>query len=460
MWAVEKDPALRSDFCNLTILDGEPDPDRLRAKIVKALEVVPRLRQRVVTPPLRIAPPEWVDDLDLDLDYHLRHVAAPAPGSEQELLDLVEGFAQTPFDRSRPLWEFTLVSGLAGGRAALLQKLHHTITDGVGGLRLSRSLVDTEPDPPGAAVADALRTELFEEALAAARANPLRRPSPFAVLGSALAGAAANHTAIARRSVGGAVHLLTHPETAPGYLAGAAHLAGSLHRQAPVAGHGRSPLLSERSAQRRFEVLTFPLGPAKTAAHKLGGTVNDLLVAGVAGGLGAYHDRLGVPCESLCMGMAVSVREPGDRAANRFGPVRVVLPTAAKDPVSRFELVHARLSATRHEPALGLVEELAGLIGVLPTSVLVNIARAQARTLDFVTSNLRGSPVPLHLAGRRIEASVPFGPRIGSALNVTLFSYTDEMQLGLNLDPVAVTRPGLLLDCLSESFAALLALAA
>lgn len=459
MWAVEKDPALRSDFCNLTILDGPPDPERLRARIVKALEVIPRLRQRVVTPPLRLAPPEWVDDLDLDLDYHLRHVAAPAPGTVRQLLDLVEGLAETPFDRSRPLWEFTLVSGLEGGRTALLQKLHHTITDGVGGLRLSLSLVETEPTPSPAGVTDALRTELHEEALAAARANPLRRPSPLAVVGGALAHTVANQTALARRGIAGAVHLVAHPTAAPRYASDAARLAASLRRQLLVAGRGRSPLLTERSATRHFEVLAVPLPAAKAAARMLGGTLNDLFVTAVAGALGAYHDRMGAPCESLRMGMAVNVREHGDRAPNRFGPVRVVVPTVPKDPVARFDLVRARLATTRHEPALGLVEELAGLLGILPTSVLVDLTRAQARTLDFVTSNLRGSPVPLYLAGRRIEGSFPFGPRTASALNVTLFSYADELQVGLNVDPAAFTDPGLLVGVLSESFDALLAVA-
>lgn len=456
MWAVEKDPALRSDFCNLTILDGAPDEQRLRSRIVKALEVIPRFRQRVVTPPLRLAPPEWVDDLDLDLGYHLRRVNAPAPGTVRQLLDLVGRLAETPFDRSRPLWEFTVVTGLEEGRAALLQKLHHTITDGVGGLRLSLSLVETKPTPDPAGVTDALRTELHEDALAAARANPLRRPSPLAVVGSALGHTVADQTALARRGIAGAAHLTAHPTAAPGYVRDAARLSASFRRQLFVAGRKRSPLVAGRSVRRHFEVLVVPLPPVKVAARTLGGTVNDLFVTAITGALGAYHDRMGAPCESLRMGMAVNVRGHGDQSPNRFGPVRVVVPTVPKDPAARFALVRARLATTRHEPALGLVEELAGLLGVLPTSVLVNLTRTQARTLDFVTSNLRGSPTPLYLAGRRIEASFPFGPRTASALNVTLFSYADELQLGLNIDPAAVTDPGLLVTCLAESFDALL----
>jgi hypothetical protein len=111
MWAVEKDPALRSDFCNLTILDSAPDPERLRVKVADAIAGIPRLGQRVVSAPLRIVPPQWVDDPDLDIHYHVRRLAAPEPGGLRELLDLCAQVAESPFDRSRPLWEFTVIDG-------------------------------------------------------------------------------------------------------------------------------------------------------------------------------------------------------------------------------------------------------------------------------------------------------------------------------------------------------------
>src|SRR6185436_16986495 len=147
MWAVEKDPALRSDFCNLTILDHAPDEKRLRATVDRALVAIPRLAQRVVAAPLRLVPPEFAADPSLDLDYHVRRIAVPAPGDTRSVLDVCEQLAESSLDRSRPLWEFTMIDGLAGGRAALLQKVHHTISDGVGGLKLSLALLDLEPDP-------------------------------------------------------------------------------------------------------------------------------------------------------------------------------------------------------------------------------------------------------------------------------------------------------------------------
>lgn len=460
MWAVEKDPSLRSDFCNLTVLDALPDPARLRQKIESAVDAVERLHQRVVTPPLRIAPPEWVDEPGLDLDYHLRHVAAPAPGGMREMLDLAASLAETPLDRSRPLWEFTLVEGIEGGRAALLQKVHHTVTDGVAGLRLSMHTVDTEADPATAPVpAEELRAELASERRAETAADPRSRRSPFDAALDALSDAAVHHAALSRRAIGGAARIATHPGEIPGIARDATRLAASLRRQLLVAGRGSSDLFTTRSVRRYFEVRSYPLLPAREAAHRLGGSVNDLFVTAVAGALGLYHDRMGHPCDELRMGMPVNLRERdaiGTGAYNRFGPVRVVIPVAPEDPSERFRAVRTRLAGTRNEPALGLVEELAGLVSGLPTSVLVALTRAQARTLDFITSNLRGSPVPLFLAGRRILASYPFGPRTGSALNVTLMSLVDDMHLGLNLDPAAVTDVSLLIECFDRSFDALL----
>src|SRR5262249_51064240 len=150
MWAVEKDPALRSDFCNLTLLDGHPTDDRIGATLARALAAIPRLGQRVIGAPLRIAPPEFADDPTLDLEAHLKEVAVPAPGDDRALLRLIGAPAEHPLDRARPLWEFTLITGLTGGRAAVLQKIHHAVTDGVGALKLSLALVDFErnPEPP------------------------------------------------------------------------------------------------------------------------------------------------------------------------------------------------------------------------------------------------------------------------------------------------------------------------
>jgi diacylglycerol O-acyltransferase / wax synthase len=459
MWTVEKDPALRVDFTNVTILERPPDPKRLRAKVEQAVEEIPRLSHRVVSSPLRIAPPEWRPDYNFDLDYHLRTVALPAPGGLRQLFDLAATIAATPLDRSRPLWEFTVVEGLEGGRAALLQKVHHTITDGVGGVRLSMSLLDLDPDPPEPPEPSAVE-RIAAETAAGARADraadPVNRTTPLDVLGDAVTYALGQGLQRARHGVESAVRTLASPESARRGIAGLARLAGSVRRQLLVTEPARSDLLRPRSLANRFEAFQAPLSKAKATSQTLGGSVNDVFVTGVAGAMGLYHERMGVPGDELRMAMPISTRGEGEESANSFTPARVLVPIEPKDPVARFKVVHERLAGTRTEPAVTAAGSLAGLLTTLPTSVLVAVTRSQSRTIDFATSNLRGSPVDLYLAGARIEANFPMGPRAGCGVNVTLLSYRDSLDMGINLDPAAVSDAATLLDCFDESFGALL----
>ncbi len=453
MWAIEKDPALRSDFCNLTVLDHAPPRERLRDKVALALDAIPRLRQRVVSAPLRIVPPEWVDDPELDLDYHIRTVALPPPGGRRELLDLIAALAETPLDRSRPLWEFTIIEGLADGRAAMLQKVHHTITDGVGGLKLSLALVDFEPDPPAAEGKGA--SEPSEPA-----GDGAPRPSPVDVLRDAVVDATARNVQFTAGALGRVGHVATHPLEVPGRVAEAARLAASFQRQVIVTGHARSDVMAGRSLRRHYELFVLSLPAVRFAAKQLGGTVNDVFVAGLLGALQRYHARLGSDCDALRMAMPVNTRTGGEAPANQFSPARVLLPLEPDDAVKRFLVVHERLASTKSERALSVVDALAGLVSSLPTSVLVAAVRNQVRTIDFAASNLRGSSVPLYLGGARIVASYPLGPRSGCALNATVLSYGDEMHVGMNIDPAAVEDIPALMDDIADSFDELLASAA
>ncbi len=151
MWAVEKDPTLRSTVVTVLMLDRSPDWDALVERVERGSRLIPRLRQRVVAPLLHVGPPFWSADPQFDLSYHLRRVRAPEPGSFECVLDLARNAAMTGFDRARPLWEYTVVDGLEGGRSAFVIKVHHSMTDGVGGMKLLMMLFDLErdPGPPG-----------------------------------------------------------------------------------------------------------------------------------------------------------------------------------------------------------------------------------------------------------------------------------------------------------------------
>ena len=151
MWAIEKDPLLRSTITAVAVLDHAPDHDRLLDKVERATRLIPRLRQRVLASPLVPAPPRWVVDPNFDLRYHLRWLRAPRPGTLRTLLDVAAPIAMQGFDRARPLWEFTVVEDLADGKAALIQKVHHSITDGVGGMKLAMMILDLEAEPVGVA---------------------------------------------------------------------------------------------------------------------------------------------------------------------------------------------------------------------------------------------------------------------------------------------------------------------
>jgi len=147
MWTIEKDAMLRSTITAVAVLDRTPDRDRLRDLLDRGSRLVPRLRQRVRANPLSIAPPRWEVDPAFDLDYHVRFVRAPEPGDLRAVLDLAQPIAMAGFDRARPLWEATVVEDMADGRAALIMKVHHAITDGVGSIKLALIMFELERDP-------------------------------------------------------------------------------------------------------------------------------------------------------------------------------------------------------------------------------------------------------------------------------------------------------------------------
>lgn len=448
MWAVEKDPALRSDFCNLTILEHVPSAERMQHTMARAVAGIPRLAQRVVGAPLRIVPPAFADDPTFELGAHVRRIALPGDGNERALLDLCGALAEQPLDRARPLWEFTLIEGLQDGRAALLQKIHHTITDGVGGLKLSLAFVDFEPDAspePRAPDRDAERT------------HDGPHDSPLRATRSAIADMLGRNVRVAQGVLGGAGELLTHPGELPSRAAETARIVRSVQRQALSTEPAHSDVMKARSLTRHFEKCALAMPAVQAAAHELGGSLNDFYIAGLAGALGRYHEHLASTVDELRLAMPVSTRGRGDAAANRFVPARVVIPIQpVDDPRRLFAAVRDRLAGAKGEAAIGVAEGLAVLVTALPTAILVAMTRAQTRTIDFAAANLRGSPVPLYIAGARVLANYPFGPRTGTALNATVMSYCDELHIGLNIDPAAVTDLKAFMSDLDESFDALL----
>lgn len=432
MWALEDDPVLRSTFANVTFFDRVPEIARFRERMAMAIEALPRLRQRVGASP-GIANPEWIDDPFFDLDFHVRRVAAPSPGDERAALDLAAQLSLDPFDRARPLWQFTIIEGLEGGRAAMVQKLHHTITDGEGGVRLSAMFLDVERDAteplggvPEPAIIEGSSTTGPSDAMRTAMKIPL---------------------GIAKGA--GETLLNGNPLDA----------VRSILRQVAVTEPSRSPLWSERSLRRHLEILSISLEQAKVAAKALGGSVNDLFVCGAAGAAGAYHREKGAAVDELRMAMPISTRTDKGSGGNAFTPTRMMVPVGIEDPEIRFAAIRERVNVTKAERAVGLASSVAGLLSPLPNQLLTRFARQQVGTVDFTTSNVRGAPFDLYIGGAKITGNFPIGPMAGTAFNLTTLSFAGNLDMGCVMDTAAIDDPALLRSCLVRSFDELLAFA-
>jgi WS/DGAT/MGAT family acyltransferase len=473
MWRLESDPTLSSTFGNITILDRAPDMAVLRRRLTGAAKAVPRLRQRVQPSAMsRVsplwAPPSWAEDPDFDLDYHLRRVALPEPGSLRQLLDLATLITSDPFDRWRPLWSFTVVEGLKGGQAAVVQKLHHTIADGETGLRLSLEFLDLEREA----------TQPASRAMAA----PIEPPDPQPEANGDLSGGADVADNALRELIDDSLklprgalrqlrHLLADPTKVPAAGTAAAGAMRGAMAQLSDVDPARSPLWTERSLRRRLETLRVPLNEAKVAATHLGGTLNTLFLTAAAQAAGDYHRDLGFPVEQLRASMAVSTRrsrrdrdavadgngdEPG---ANAFTLTRMLVPTSEMPAPERFAAIHELAVSAREASASSSFDSLAALTAALPTGVLTRMARQQAQTVDFATSNVRGAPIALYLAGAKVLKNFPVGPLGGVAFNVTSLSYLGSFDVGLNIDTRAVAQPERLKRLLRRAFAELVAAA-
>lgn len=450
MWTLDADPHLSSAFANVSLFDRPPDPDRFRATMERAVRTVPRLRRRVEGGLAGLTPPRWVDDAGLDLDQHVRHVVLDPPGDVRQLLDLATRTASAPFARDRPLWEFVLVDGLADGRGAMIQKLHHTITDGEGGVRMSVEFIDFERDPSPRPELDPVDVGTDGDG------RGPRNPVETAV--DSLAEMTRTPRDLVRQAMEGAADLVADPSKLAALPGDAAATARSLARQLGVTGEALSPLWRERTLDRRLELLRIPLAEAKAAATALGGSVNDLFVAGATGGAGAYHRAFDVPVEELRMAMPISTRSEKSKGGNAFAPTRVRVPVD-EDPRQRFREIHQRLGVTKEERAVGFAAAVAGLGNLLPAPLLVRMVRQQTATVDFTTSNVRGAPFPLYVAGAEILANHPIGPLAGTAWNLTTMSVNGTLDMGLHVDVGAVDEPVLLRTCIESAFDELLGLA-
>ena len=443
-------PATRSAFLNLEILDRPADWGRLREAMDRASRVVIRMRQKVVIPPLPATPPRWVVDPDFDLDYHLRRVALPAPGTLRQLLDLAELTLQSPLDTSRALWEAVYVEGLEGGRSALLTKLSHAITDGLGGIALFEQVYDTErnpeprPMPPVPVPRDVSGSDLLRDSIR-------QLPETTFAAGRKLLG----------RAAGTAARLITQPGATVTEAVGFADSARRVLSPPPAEP---SPLLRRRSLVSRTVVLEVPLTDLRAAAKAVdipggrggrGGSkasVNDAYLAALCGGLGRYHEVLGVPVDALPLALPVSLRGADDPASgNRFTGITIAAPVGEPDPVERMKQVREQVIAGRSEPAIDVIGRLAPVLSLLPDEALHEVID-RITPPDIQASNVPGYAQETFLAGARVDRQYGLGPLPRVAMMAILISRAGTCTVAFRYDTASFTAADQLEKCLQAGF--------
>jgi diacylglycerol O-acyltransferase len=362
-------------------------------------------------------------------------------GSQRELYDLVATLSRQPFDRERPLWEFVIIEGLAGGRSAMLQRLHHTITDGEGGIVLSIEFLDFERMPVP-------RTRKSSQ-------NSPRSPQP---LGEDAAGSGASVSEAPEaskpwwsRASAPLVSVATGAASLPSRTADLAGAVRSAARQARV-GHRRSPLWTERSLGRWFGTTTLNLEDVLAAAHLLGGSVNDFFIAGAADAAGELHRVAAKPVEQLRVSMPVSTRHDRSAGGNAFSPTQMLVPTGLMDPRDRMTEIHSIVATVRSERAIESMGTAAQAAAMLPPAAILRSGQHLAHSVDFVCSNVRAAPFDLFIGGAFMQANYPIGPLAGTAFNLTTMSYRGWLFIGLAADPAAVSEPQVLLEELDNAY--------
>jgi WS/DGAT/MGAT family acyltransferase len=363
------------------------------------------------------------------------------------VFDIAEPIAMQGFDRARPLWEVTVVEGLPDGRAAIIAKIHHSITDGVGGMKLQMEMLDLEREPTEP------KGELSEPA-----AQHLSERQRWI---DAMSYEARRQAGAARDAAGtlpGGLRRLAHDPVRA--VTGVGETASSLVRMLRPATSPLSPLMTDRSLSIRFDTLRFPLQPLKDASKLVAGRLNDAFVAGVAGGLRLYHEHHGIDVEQLRMTMPINIRDESTsaKAGNQFVPARFPVPIGITDPIERMNAVRELVAEQRAEPALSLTEPLANLLNRLPATATTGVFGAMLKGTDFITSNVPGAPVPIFVAGALVEAQIALGPMTGAAVNVVLLSYCSDVNLGVTIDPAAIPDPEVFVDCLRDGFEELIKL--
>ncbi len=421
----------------IMIFEGPtPSYEDLLDHIQSRHRLVPRFRQKLAYPPAQTGRPFWVDDPNLNLEYHVRHSALPAPGSEDQLRRMAARVFSQQLDRSKPLWELWLVQGLTRNRFALLTKTHHAVVDGVSGVDIATVLFDLNPVPEPPPSDDAWA--------------PQPEPSSATLLAKGVEDVARAPVRAVRRLE----HAVQHPESAVKQVRDAveavSEVGWNFANPAP-----KVPLNVEIGSHRRFAWVRSDLDRFKRVKDALGGTVNDVVLAVVAGALREWLRGRGIRTEGLELRaqVPVSIRASDERGqlGNRLAVMRAPLPVYIADPVRRLEAVSQAMKGLKQsKQALG-AEVISRFNDFAPPTLLAQAARINfsTRLFNLTVTNVPGPQVPLYVLGRELEDIFPIGflpPN--QALFVAIMSYNGGINFGLladydSMDDVDVIASGI-----------------
>jgi diacylglycerol O-acyltransferase / wax synthase len=445
----QEGPTSHMHVGGLTIVEGPPPSmEDFLEQIRRRLHLVPRYRHKLAHTALDSGRPVWIDDPNFNLEYHVRHTALPAPGDSEALRSLTARVFSQQLDRSKPLWEMWLIEGLTDDRFALISKTHHALIDGIAGIDLATVLFDVSPDPPP------LRHS--------GRAwQPHSEPGVAELVAAGLRGAVRAGIELAE----GALDALSHPDHAFARAREAAEGIGEIV-WAGLNPAPETPLNVDIGPHRRFVGVASRLEDFKLVKNAFGGTVNDVVLAVVAGALRSFLISRGVRTEGMELRalVPVSVRAEDEhhQGGNRIVAMRGPLPVYIADPAQRLRFVSDAMDGLKEsKQALG-AEVIAGVQNFAPPTILAQASRLNfsTRLFNLLVTNVPGPQFPLYVLGREMLEAYPvaFLPQ-HHGLAIAIMSYNGQMNFGLLGDFDALPDIDSIGDSIAEELATLVSLA-
>ena len=428
------DPVMRSTIIGLLVLETSPDWDQLCDRFERATRLSPVLRSKVVEGPLDLQTPRVVVDPDFDLGYHMRRFSMPG-ARWTDVLTEARRQSMTDFDKERPLWRMTLIEDLPGGKSALIVKLHHAIADGQGAVQLGLALLDFTAEGsdlgpmPEAPEPVELDTRGFMQAVIRNNVGWVAKTAEDAIKGIG---------PLAMAAIKNPMQLVSKVR----------ETAESVARftKIPLPLGPLSPIMQSRSINYHFDTIDIDFAQFRAAAKKRERTVNDLFLAAISVGMYRYHEKMGRPVGELRMNMPISLRTSEDQSnAVTIARFEIPISNVIEDVL---EAAATIVRSWRAEPALKLADYFAELTRFLPPELV----SAAAQTSDLTASNVPGVPVPVWLAGARVERIYPLVGTIGAAINVTMLTYEGTASVGVSSDDAAVGDRAELIASLRSGF--------